>query len=38
MITQSPMLSQSEHNGYDTRFVKLNELVQSDATYNFTEV
>ena len=38
MITNSTVLSQSEHHGYDTRFVKLNELVQSDATYNFTEV
>lgn len=38
VITRSTMLSQSEHNGYDTRFVKLDELVQSDATYNFTEV
>lgn len=38
MITQSPMLSQSEHNGYDTRFVKLDELVQSDAICNFSEV
>lgn len=38
MITQSPVLSQSEHNGYDTRFVKLDELVQSDTTCSFTEV